>query len=126
MTFNIGNQNAGTINNVDGDQHIHGGQHAVVQTGPALDALAALRLAVEAVPAAAEDVMTRAEVERIDAALQGETDRRQASAALERLTRRLQSIGALAAAGTALFEPLRRLAEWLGPLAGNVLAMLPG
>jgi hypothetical protein len=51
MTFNIGSQNAGQINNVAGDQTIYGGQQATI-TSPA-DALAALPVLREAIAAAA-------------------------------------------------------------------------
>lgn len=130
MTFNIGNQNAGTINNVEGDQHVHGGQHATVHVQQDLaqgrGALDALRSAVGARPEAADDSVTQGELARIDEALRGpEPDRVEAASALERLTRRLASIGSLAAAGAALVEPVRALAEWLGPLAAGVAAMLP-
>ena len=130
MTFNINNQNAGTINNVDGDQHVHGGQHSTVHMRQDLkqgrDALADLRSAIDACPEASADPVARHEAARIDEALGvQEPDRAAAASALERLTQRLRSIGALASAGAALVEPIRALAGWLGPLAGGVSTMLP-
>ena len=55
MTFNIGNQNAGTINNVEGDQHVHGGQHGVASVAPGLDALDSLRSLMRGIPTVAAD-----------------------------------------------------------------------
>ncbi len=49
MTFNIGNQSGGVINNVAGDQHITGGQHGtLVSTEDARRAVGELRRAVTA------------------------------------------------------------------------------
>ncbi|WP_404388722.1 hypothetical protein [Humibacillus xanthopallidus] len=130
MAFNIGNQNAGTINNVDGDQHVHGGQHTTARIHQDLrlgrDALADLRSAFDAAPVARQDPVAQREVDRIDEALSGaEPDRAAATSALERLTRRLTSLGALSAAGAALIAPISALAEWLGPVAASVVALLP-
>ena len=74
MAFNIGNQNAGTINNVEGDQHVHGGQHTTARIHQDLrqgrDALADLRSALDAAPGVRRPGGAR-EVERIDEALEG-------------------------------------------------------
>lgn len=130
MTFNIGNQNAGTINNVEGDQNVRGGQRATIHVHQDVrqgrDALAGLWSAIDASPEAAEDTLARGEIVRIDDALRGpEPDRMAAASALERLTRRLASLGALAAAGASFVGPIRALAQWLGPVADSVSAMLP-
>ena len=94
MTFNIGNQNAGTINNVEGDQHVHGGQHGVASVAPGLDALDSLRSLMRGIPTVAADPVATTEVHAIDTALRrSEPDRRAAASALERLTRRLKSVG---------------------------------
>ena len=38
MTFNIGSQSGGVVNNVAGNQRVEGGQHGVFHSmGPALD-----------------------------------------------------------------------------------------
>ena len=130
MAFNIGNQNAGTINNVEGDQHVHGGQHTTARIHQDLrqgrDALTDLRSALDSTAQARGDTVARREVERIDEALRGsEPDRAAAASALERLTRRLTSLGALSAAGAALIAPISAMAEWLGPIAAGVVALLP-
>jgi len=102
MGFHIGQQNAANINNVEGDQTIHGGQHGTFLADPA-QALAALRAAVEATPL---------------------PPRAAAAGALERLTRTLKSAGALASAGAALIGPLQAIGRWLGPIGATLLGIL--
>ncbi|MEV0800315.1 hypothetical protein AB0I34_21660 [Kribbella sp. NPDC050281] len=128
MTFNIGNQSAGNINNVGRDQHITGGQHGVLVTPEAarqavIDLRAGLRLAPleQQTSAAAE-----AEVREIETEIQKpEPDRPKAASSLERLTRLLLSAGSLASAGAALVQPLQTLAGWLGSLGAPILQLLP-
>lgn len=128
MTFNIGNQSAGNINNVGRDQHITGGQQGVMVTPEAarqavVDLRAGLRLAPleQQTSAAAE-----AEVREIEAEVQKpEPDRSRAASSLERLTRLLLSAGSLASAGAALVQPLQTLAGWLGSLGAPILHLLP-
>ena len=128
MTFNIGNQSAGNINNVGRDQHITGGQQGVMVTPEAarqavIDLRAGLRLAPleQQTSAAAE-----AEVREIEAEVQKpEPDRSRAASSLERLTRLLLSAGSLASAGAALVQPLQTLAGWLGSLGAPILHLLP-
>lgn len=128
MTFNIGNQSAGNINNVGRDQHITGGQQGVLVTPEAarqavIDLRAGLRLAPleQQTSAAAE-----AEVREIEAEVQKpEPDRSRAASSLERLTRLLLSAGSLASAGAALVQPLQTLAGWLGTLGAPILHLLP-
>lgn len=128
MTFNIGNQSAGNINNVGRDQHITGGQQGVMVTPEAarqavVDLRAGLRLAPleQQTSAAAE-----AEVREIEAEAQKpEPDRSRAASSLERLTRLLLSAGSLASAGAALVQPLQTLAGWLGSLGAPILHLLP-
>ena len=115
MGFHIGQQNAANINNVDGDQTIHGGQHGMFLADPA-QALAALRAAVEATPLPPQPAASaRTELETASAALGGE---------LERLTGTLKSAGALASAGAALVGPLQAIGRWLGPIGATLLGML--
>jgi hypothetical protein len=125
MGFHIGQQNAANINNVEGDQTIHGGQHGTFLADPA-QALAALRAAVEATPlpphvaAAAKHDLDAASA-ALDAA---EPDKAAAAGALERLTGTLKSAGALASAGAALIGPLQAIGRWLGPVGATLLGML--
>ncbi|MFG1622502.1 hypothetical protein [Kribbella sp. NPDC049227] len=128
MTFNIGNQSAGNINNVGRDQHITGGQQGVMVTPEAarqavVDLRAGLRLAPleQQTSAAAE-----AEVREIETEIRKpEPDRSRAASSLERLTRLLLSAGSLASAGAALVQPLQTLAGWLGSLGAPILQLLP-
>jgi hypothetical protein len=128
MTFNIGSQSGGVINNVAGDQHITGQQYGtLVTTEDARRALGELRHAVTTTglgggTAADAD----AHVAEMDAALQaGQPDKPRFAWALERLTRLLSAAGSLATSGAALLGPLHALAGWLGALGGPILALLP-
>jgi len=129
MTFNIGQQYAGIINNTAGNQHIEDGQQATVVVGPeVLAALTRLRSALPALPLPA-DAAREAEqqLREAEAATQGpHADQPRAASALERLTGILARSGALAAAAGTLVEPLRTLSQWLGPLGQNLLRMIPG
>jgi len=125
MGFHIGQQNAANINNVDGDQTIHGGQHGTFLADPA-QALAALRAAVDATPLPPQAAASaRHDLETASAALgAAEPDKAAAAGALERLTRTLKSAGALASAGAALFGPLQAIGRWLGPIGATLLGIL--
>ena len=128
MTFNIGSQSGGVINNVAGDQHITGQQYGtLVTTEDARRALGDLRHAVTTAglgAATAADAHTH--VAEMDAALQaGQPDKPRFARALERLTRLLAAAGSLASSGAALLGPLHALAGWLGALGGPILALLP-
>jgi hypothetical protein len=129
MTFHIGNQTAGVVNNVAGDQRIAGGQHGVlVSPGEVRQALQDLRGAMPSV--AFGDEATAAEasayVETIDAEVQApQPDRSRVARALEPLTRLLVAAGSLATAGATLIGPLHTLASWLGNLGEPILALLP-
>lgn len=117
MTFNIGSQSGGVINNVGGDQHITGRQQGVLITiEQARQALHDLR---DALSATSLDQGTsnaaRAEMTEMDAAMRAASpDRSRFAAALDRLTRLLTAAGSLASAGTALAGPLHTLATWVG------------
>jgi hypothetical protein len=128
MTFNIGSQSGGVINNVAGDQHITGQQYGtLVTTEDARRALGDLRHAVTTTGlGAATAADARAHVAEMDAALQaGQPDKPRFAGALERLTRLLAAAGSLATSGAALLGPLHALAGWLGTLGGPILALLP-
>jgi hypothetical protein len=117
MTFNIGSQSGGVINNVGGDQHIAGGQQGtVITTEQARQALHDLRGALSSAPLDRGTAdAARAEVTEMDAAMrEASPDRSRFAAALNRLTRVLTAAGSLASAGTALAGPLHILATWVG------------
>jgi hypothetical protein len=128
MTFNIGSQSGGVINNVAGDQHISGPQQGIlVTTGDARRALGELRHAVTAAgldQAAAAAAGTQ--LAEMDEVLRAEhPDKPRFAGALERLTRLLAAAGSLASGATALIGPLHALAGWLGAIGGPILALLP-
>lgn len=128
MTFHIGSQTAGTVNNVAGDQTVHGGQHGTVVTHlDALDAVARLRTALAGLPldgAAAAEAASA--VEEMDRELRApEPDRARVAGQMEQLTRTVSAAGALAGAGAALAAPLHALAAWLGPLGAHLVQGLP-
>jgi hypothetical protein len=128
MTFNIGGQNAGIINNVAGDQHITGQQYGtLVTTEDARRALRDLRGAVTTAGLGKDTAAdAHAHVAEMDAALQaGQPDKPRFAWALERLTQLLAAAGSLASGGAALLGPLHALAGWLGALGGPILALLP-
>jgi hypothetical protein len=128
VTFNIGSQTGGVINNVGRDQQITGGQQGiVVPTEAARQAVRDLIAGLNASPLDATTAQqARNNAEEIGAELgKDEPDRPRVANALERLTRLLTSAGSLATAGAALVGPLQTLASWLGELGGPVLQMLP-
>jgi hypothetical protein len=128
MTFNIGNQTGGNINNVGRDQHITGGQQGVVITPQAArQAVIDLRDGLRATPL---EPATRAdadtEVAQIERELrEPQPDRSRVATSLERLTKLLLTAGSLATAGVSLVQPLQTLASWLGTLGAPILHLLP-
>ena len=127
MTFNIGNQTGGVINNVAGDQHVSGGQQGVlVTTEDVRRTLASLRQAVAAASLdQATEAGAQAEIAEMDEAIRAERpDRHRFARALERLTRLLAAAGSLATAGAALTGPLQALASWLGTIGEPVLHLI--
>jgi hypothetical protein len=128
MTFNIGGQNAGIINNVAGDQHITGQQYGtLVTTEDARRALGDLRGAVTTAGLGRDTAAdAHAQVAEMDETLRAEhPDKSRFARALERLTRLFAAAGSLASGGAALLGPLHALAGWLGALGGPILALLP-
>ncbi|GAA1976874.1 hypothetical protein [Microbacterium pumilum] len=127
MTFHIGQQNAGVINNTEGDQIIHGGQRGTFVSADPSQALAALRAALGevALPSGTAEAVS-SDLDQAAAAIQqAEPDKERAAGPLERVTQTLKSTGALAAAGAALIAPLQVLGQWLGPLGAGLLKLLP-
>ncbi|HKE98197.1 MAG TPA: hypothetical protein VKG45_04610 [Actinomycetes bacterium] len=121
--FNIGSQQAGTINNVGGDLHA-GHVEGTLQAGVLL--VGSLR---EALDQAAMRPEVRAGAGRIVEEVERELDRPQPDKAgiaerLERLARLLGGAGALAAAGDRLVAILGQLAHWLGPVGAGLAALL--
>jgi hypothetical protein len=127
MSPHITNQHAGVINNVDGDQVIHGGQHGTVITSA--DARRAVHHLQDALAGATLDDATaaqaRARVAEIDAAVHApEPDKERAAGPLKRLVKLLADAGSLATAGAALIGPLQTLAGWLGAHGTAIIGLL--
>lgn len=127
MTFNIGQQNAGVVNNVAGNQTISGGQYGTLVVPPDVaKAFVDLRTALASAPIPPETAAAaKAEIDLAEEAVQQpEPDQKEAAGALERFTRLLVSAGPLAAAAAAFVGPLETLGRWLGPLGANLLGLL--
>jgi thioredoxin-like negative regulator of GroEL len=129
MVFNTGNQQAGIINMVAGDQTIHGGQQ-VTSLDQAREAVDALRGALPQVPLP-PDAARAARSEADDAATElarPEPDRGRVAAALGRLVEILRRAAAVAGQVAGVVTPLTALVSWLGPhgaaLAGAVTALV--
>lgn len=122
--FSIGTQQAGTINNVVGDQTV-GHSHSVLHIG-ALQAVGELR---SAVAAAALPLQARQAADEALDEMQHELgnpapDKRRVADRLEQLAGLLGRVGVLTAAANNLVTPLRHLAAWLGPAGQQVLRLL--
>jgi hypothetical protein len=126
VTFNIGNQTGGIINNVGGDQTIHGDQRGEAVTS--LEARKAARDLREAVERTGlpYDATARRKVQDIDAEMRSaEPDKSKVARYLDGLTRAIATAGDWARAGAAIVGPLRILATWLGGLGLPILSLLP-
>jgi hypothetical protein len=121
--FNIGQQQAGVINNVGGDLNVDRIE-GTLQVGNQL--VADLRAALDRTPMPGP---TRVEAGRVLDEVERELERPQPdkpgiAARLEGLTRLLGSAGALAAAAEHLLPVLGKLAAWLGPAGAGLAALL--
>src|SRR5260370_34267575 len=108
MSLRIKNQHGVIVNNVDGDQVIYGGQHAmVVPSEDARRAICDLRDALaSAALGGATAAQARVHVAEIDAAVHApEPDKRRAAGPLKRLVELLADAGSLATAGAAPIGP---------------------
>jgi hypothetical protein len=123
--FNINSQQAGTINNVAGDQTI-GRLDSTMYAGPLGD-LAAVRAALAelSLPESARRAATKA----LDAA---EEELQRPAPAKHRVADRLEEVagvlgplGMLVSAADRLVAPLQHLVGWLGPAGQALAALLP-
>jgi hypothetical protein len=122
-TFNIGSQNAASIQNVAGDSVVHGGLHAAASWETV-----ELRLVVDEVRKEAA-VYGEAVADEALAAAAAEAGRPQPEKArvadhLGTAVHSLQEAGALVDAGSSLVASLRRAGRVLGPAGAAVLALL--
>lgn len=126
MTFNIGSQQ-GNINNVAGDQTIHGGQHGQFATVVDPHAmLSLLRSELDRLPLP-PDVGSRvnAEIASLGAELASPSpDRPTMAQRLVRITGLVTAAGAVVTAGGTLAGVLSSFAAWLGPIGDSVLRVI--
>lgn len=130
MTFNIRNQNAGVINNVEGDQLIYGGQTGTLVT--LAEARSAARLLQEGVRSAGLPGRSAAAAREHAAAVAEQLakdapDRPTVAERLAHLLGVLKSAAPLVTSAAALGPPLHTLLTWLGALGeplAHVLATL--
>jgi hypothetical protein len=129
VTFNIGSQQAGIVNNVAGDQTITGGQTTgAVDIRRARDQVLELRRQVEL--AGLPEPVRSSAVDELDG-MEGdlakpEPDVHSLARRLQRITELVLSAGALASAGTALGTPLLALSGLLGVLGEPIRRLLKG
>jgi hypothetical protein len=127
MSFNIGSQHANMINNVQGDQTIHGGQHAVIATPTeARQVVRELREEIAALGGddSATDEAVR-ELDEMEHALEEEDpNKAELGRRLGRVTEILSSAGAIVSAGAGIGSAIVRIATWLGPFGAAALRMV--
>ncbi|MBL7257503.1 hypothetical protein [Paractinoplanes lichenicola] len=128
MAINVGNQNAGQINNVEGTQNLSGQNlyAPVVATADAQAAAQLLHATLQQLnlPAGVGELLRRdAEAVQRDLAA-GEPNRAETARRLERITNELGRLGALAETGAKLVGPLQTLGRWLGPVGATLLSHL--
>ena len=126
-SFNIGSLQASTVNNVGGDQTIHGGQHVIAGAPPevlqaARDLLTAL-IGADLDPAVRTGVVAEAHALGRDLAGK-DADRSWVARRLTGVVSALQTAGHAVGAIAALAGPVTTIARWLGPLGAPILAML--
>jgi hypothetical protein len=127
MTFKIGSQHAGVINNVEGDQIIRGGQNvAIASPAEALIVVQQLRGEIDRtrLPGRSKAVANE-ELVAIERELRrSEPDKPAIGTRLTRLTSLLVSAGALVTGGTTLLTAITGLATWLGSAGAAAFALL--
>lgn len=125
-TFNIGSQNAASIQNIGGDAHIDGGLHASAQIPDLRSAIARLQAEVANVP------LPEPVRESVNAALSAASteaakdvpDRGRTAELLSATARALNQAGALGAGATAVVTAIRHAAALVGPLGPAAIALL--
>jgi hypothetical protein len=121
-TFNIGTQNAASINNVGGNMTVEGGIHASAQwTSQVRTEIERAREALAQVPLSPE---VRASADGALREAAEASDKGRAADRLAKATGTLREAGALTSAATTLIESLTRAAKLLGPIGATVLALL--
>lgn len=128
MSFNIGSQNAGVINNVQGNQTV-GEQHVTIASpSEARAVLQQLRAAIDELPLNGANVSeVNSELDEMDRELQRpEPDAASLGERLDAITNVLTASGAIVTAGSGLATALTSLAKWLGPFGAAALRLMRG
>jgi hypothetical protein len=127
-TFNIGAQNAASIQNIGGDAVIQGGlyAHASFEIHELRVAIADARehAADMELPPEVRGPLDRALASAADEAARERPDKGRLANLLGTAARTLTDAGTVATAGTALIQTLRRAAMLLGPVGQAALALL--
>jgi len=123
--FNIGQQNAASIQNIGGDAVIDGGIHVyatweVVELRRVIARAQNGVAALELPPPTLEAVNQALDAAALEAA-RPKPDKHDVAQHLGNATRTLQEAGALVGAGTAVLEALRRAAGLLGPVGAALI-----
>jgi hypothetical protein len=127
MTFNIGNQHAAVVNNVAGDQTVHGGQHGYVMVPPeVIAAVRAVRAHLSDLDLDADDhARADADLANLDHQLiTGQTTHRDTADRLSRLLTAARQAGAIITAASSLGTAITTIAHWLGPVGTTLLHLL--
>jgi hypothetical protein len=127
-TFEIGSQNAASIQNIEGDVTI--GELRVEAAWSAVDLRRELagfenQLAGVALPPASRAAVEGTLAAAVEEAARPAADPGRIAELLQRATLVLGEAGALTTAGTGLVEGLRRTGALLGPAGKALLALLP-
>lgn len=127
MTFHIGSQQAGVLNNVAGDQHNHGGQHAAMPAPPeVLAALAELHARLDQLQLhPADHAQIDAELTELNTSLvAGTATKKDAAERLTRFADTARRAGVLVTAVSGLGVAITTLGRWLGPVGAALLSLV--
>ena len=126
--FNIGQQNAASIQNIGGDAVIEGGIHAsatweVVELRRVIERVQEGVAALELPPPTLEAVNQSLEAAAQEAA-RTKPDKHDVAEHLGNAARTLKEADALVGAGTSVLESLRRAAGLLGPVGAALISVV--
>ena len=126
--FNIGQQNAASIQNIGGDAVIEGGIHAtasweVVELRRVIERVQEGVAALELPPPTLEAVNQSLDAAAREAA-QPKPDKHDVAEHLGNAARMLKEAGAFVEAGTSIVEALRRAAGLLGPVGAALISVV--
>lgn len=126
MTFNIGQQSAGVINNVAGDQIVSGSQSGNVTLAQARDAAEGLQslLGSAALPQPIRQELNGAVAEVSRELASPQPDRTLVAHRLTRIVQRVISASSLIGSTKEIVGTLTTLTEWLGPAGAHLLGLL--